>query len=196
MATFDVTEVWWSGATHTTQTFDRALTALEDSEAFYEEPRAGDTTTIGGLVFEVVNPPDDADFGDLHDSGLSFRVTYGRVRLLFTGDAETPTEQRMVDRHGDWLGADIYQVGHHGSRTSTSAAFLDAVSPRVAVYSAAAGNAYGHPHPEVVERLIGAGVDLYGADVHGTVLVTSDGAGFTVTTERDAPPIAAVPDQE
>lgn len=181
---FDVTEVWWSGATHTTRTFERALAALEASDAAYEEPRAGDVTAVGSLDVEVVNPPTDADFDDLHDSSLTLRMTFGDVRLLFTGDAEAATERRMVARHPELLDAEIYQAGHHGSSTSTTPAFLDAVAPEVAVYSAGSGNAYGHPHDETVERLRAAGVELYGTDVHGTVIVTTDGSTWSVSSAR------------
>lgn len=180
---FAVAEVWWSGATHTTRTFDRAIDAIEASDAAYGEPRAGDTTTVGDLRFEFVNPPEDADFDDLHDASLAFRVTYGEVALVFTGDAEGPTEARMVDRHGDRLAADIYQVGHHGSRTSTTQAFLDAVDPAVAVHSAGDGNQYGHPHDEPLRRLEAAGVEVYGTAAHGTIILTSDGATFAVAPE-------------
>ena len=192
MGAVDVAEVWWSGAMTTTQTFERALDALERSDATYEEPRAGDATTIGPLAIDVVNPPAGTDLSDLHDSGLALRVTYGDVRLLFTGDAESTTEARMVSQAAEALDADILQLGHHGSSTSTTTGFLDAVDPAVAIYSAGTGNQYGHPHDEVVARVQDTGVGLYGTDVHGTVLVTTDGESWSVTTDStDA--IVAVP---
>jgi competence protein ComEC len=180
---FDVEEVWWSGSETTSQTFERAVAALEASTAAYEEPRAGDTARLGPLELEVVNPPEGVGLGDLHDANLGLRVTYGEVRLLFTGDAEAATEARMVDQVGDGLAADVLQLGHHGSRTSTTPAFLDAVDPSVAIYSAGAGNSYGHPHAEVVDRVEAAGIDLYGTDVHGTIVVTTDGERIRVDTE-------------
>lgn len=189
MERFDVGEVWWSPTTHTTQTFDRALDALEASDAAYEEPGAGARTDVGSLRFEFVNPVADAGDGDLHERGLAFRVVYGNVAFLFTGDAEEPTEQRMVATAADVLPADVYQVGHHGSSTSTSAAFLAAVSPQVAVYSAGRDSRYGHPHDEVVERLTGAGATVYGTAAHGTVIVTTDGDDLRVQTATGAPPI-------
>jgi beta-lactamase superfamily II metal-dependent hydrolase len=183
-----VTEVWWSGSTATTQTFGRAVDALERSTAAYEEPRAGDTTSIGPLHFEVVNPAAGTDLGDLHDASLAFRITYGDVRLLFTGDAEEATEARMVAQYPGTLEAEIFQLGHHGSRTSTSAGFLSAVDPAVAIYSAAAANSYGHPHAEVLDRLGASGVEVYGTAVHGTVTVITDGAGWSITTSRAGAP--------
>jgi competence protein ComEC len=187
---FTVTEVWWSGSTTTTQTFDRALAALERSDAAYEEPRTGDTALIGPLELEVINPPAGTALGDLHDANLALRVTYGEVRFLFTGDAETATEARMTARSAATLDADILQLGHHGSRTSTTPAFLAAVDPAVAIYSASTGNQYGHPHGEVLDRVLAAGVEVFGTAVHGTVTVTTDGDDWTIATQRTGTPVA------
>jgi competence protein ComEC len=102
----------------------------------------------------------------------------------------------MVGRYGSALASTVYQVGHHGSRTSSSTAFLAAVRPEVAVYSAGAGNQYGHPHPEVVDRLLGRGIQLYGTDVHGTVTIRTDGTTYSVSTVRSGavtPPASAAP---
>lgn len=188
MDRFDVEEVWWSGAVHTTQTFERAVDALEASDAAYEEPRAGDTATIGPLTIDVVNPPGDASFDDLHDSGLAVRISFGKVSLLFTGDAEVATEALMVQRNAVLLSADILQLGHHGSSTSTTQVFLDAVAPQMAIYSAGSGNTYGHPHTEVLDRLDAAAIPVYGTDVHGTITVTTDGTAFDLDTQRDGTP--------
>ncbi|CAN5839021.1 hypothetical protein BH23ACT5_BH23ACT5_21180 [soil metagenome] len=109
------------------------------------------------------------------------RVVFGEVSFLFTGDAETRTEEAMIQRGHD-LRADVLQVGHHGSSTSTSEAFLEAVGPDIAVYSAAAGNQYGHPHSQVMTRLLDHGVEVFGTNVHGTVVVTTDGSTISVDT--------------
>lgn len=90
----------------------------------------------------------------------------------------------MVGRYRDRLAADVLRLGHHGSSTSTTPEFLDAVAPVVAVYSAGAGNRYGHPHAEVVARVTGRGIPLYGTDTSGTITVVSDGTTFDVRTER------------
>ena len=185
MDAFDVEEVWWSGSATTSQTFERSIAALERSDARYEEPRSGDVASIGPLLLEVVNPPVGVDVGDLHDANLAVRITYGEVRFLFTGDAERATEARMVAEVSTTLAADILQLGHHGSRTSTTPAFLAAVDPSVAIYSAGDGNSYGHPHGSVLDRLRDAGVSTYGTDVHGSITVRTDGATWTIGTERE-----------
>lgn len=130
--------------------------------------------------------------GDIDADMLAMRVTYGSVSFLFTGDLQGAGEAGVVARYGSGLASAIYQVAHHGSNTSTSAALLAAVQPQVAVVSASATNQYGHPHPEVVNRLNAAGADVYGTAVHGTVTVTTDGETFRVTTGLAASPIAPI----
>lgn len=181
----EVDEVWWNPADHDTATFDRALEALEASQAAYAEPQAGDVYDVGGLVVEFVNPDAAADDGDLHDSSLAFRVRGDAASVLFTGDAERETERRLAGGdHAEWLDAQLYQLGHHGSATSTSPALLEQVDPKLALGSYAEHNQYGHPHEEVVERLDAAGVELYGTGTHGTVTATHDGNGWTVDVDQ------------
>jgi competence protein ComEC len=111
------------------------------------------------------------------------RVDYGDVRFLLTGDAEAPEEDWLRQHAGradgaaarDPLRADVLKVAHHGSRTSTSPAFLARVRPAVAVVSVGAGNSYGHPSPEVVHRLRSAGAEVRRTDALGSVVVRTDG---------------------
>ncbi len=184
MEAFDVAEVWWSGSTSTSRTFERAVAALEASDARYEEPRAGAVTTVGPLTIDVLHPAAGDSLRDLNDASISLRITYGDFRMVTTGDAERTAEARMVARYPDRLRADVLRLGHHGSRTSTTPEFLAAVSPSVAIYSAGVGNQYGHPHDEVVDRVRAAGIELYGTASRGTVTIVTDGRGFEVRAER------------
>jgi competence protein ComEC len=193
MDAFPVDEVWWSGSVTTSQTFERAVTALERSDAAYEEPRVGDRTTVGPLTIDVVNPPSGVGSSDLHDAGVGLRVTFGDVRFLFTGDAEAATEARMTSTSAATIAAEVLQLGHHGSRTSTTAPFLSAVAPAVAIYSAGASNQYGHPHGSVIDRLLAADIEVYGTDVDGSIMVTTDGATWSVATEAAGQVMAAAP---
>jgi competence protein ComEC len=184
MAAFDVDEVWWSGATTTTRTFERAVAALEASDARYEEPRAGQTTTIGPLGIEILHPAAGDSLRDLNDSSLALRITYGAFRLVTTGDVERAGEARMLARFPDLLTADVLRLGHHGSSTSNTPDLLAAVAPSIAIYSAGVDNRYGHPHDEVVARIVAAGIALYGTARNGTVTVVTDGVTFDVRTQR------------
>jgi competence protein ComEC len=172
---FAVKEIWLSGDSHTSRTFERTLDAALNSKAAYHEPRAGEVFTIGLARIEVTNP--HRLNGDFHAGSLAVRIVYGDIAFLFTGDAELPTEQAMIDRNHE-LKAHILQLGHHGSRTSSGVNFLRAVSPEIAVYSAGADNPYGHPHPEVIARLDSFEIPVYGTDKHGTIRIVTDGEDY------------------
>ncbi len=138
-----------------------------------------------GVQLRVLNPQPTGAFADSNNDSVVMRLTYGEVSVLLTADVEREAEERLMAGSHE-LRSTVLKVGHHGSSTSTTERFLDAVDPAVAVVSAGAGNPYGHPAPEVVERLeakIGA-PGVYRTDLQGTVEVVSDGALVWVRTER------------
>lgn len=188
---FDVDEVWVQPGEHDSATYDDAVTAIEHSDATVRQPRQGETHTVEDLTVDIVGPSEAADAGDRHDATLALRVESADAGVLFTGDAESDTEARYVDRVPDLLDAQLYQVGHHGSATSTSRSLLDVADPDHAVYSAGSDNQHGHPHAEALDRLDAADADVFGTDVNGTVTATSDGsASWTVVPERTGEPRA------
>lgn len=180
--TFDVGEVWLSGNTSNSQTFQRLLAAIDSSGADYYEPRMGDEFEVGPLAIEILYPQTISE----NDNGesISLKLTYGDTRFLFTGDASKTDELNMLQSGID-IQADILQLGHHGSSTSTHTRFLSEVNPSTAIYSAGSENSYGHPHEEVVDLVQAAGVQLYGTDVHGTVIVSTNGKDYTLLTNKD-----------
>ena len=133
---------------------------------------------------EVLSPP-VVTAGRAHRSAnnrsLVLLVTIGERRILLPADIEAPAEQWLASSGLD-LRADALVLPHHGSRTSSSAAFLEAVEPGVAIASVGAGNPHGHPHPEVVARY--AGIALYRTDEHGDVTLRSDGERLWVRSSR------------
>lgn len=180
LAEFPVKEVWMSGKEHPTPAFEEALDALLASDAGYYEPRAGERVHVGSLVMEILNPRLVTD--DIHESCLAIRVVYGDFAIVLTGDIEASTEKEILMR-GHNVQAQILQLGHHGSQTSTSGEFLDAVNPEVAIYSAAICSEYGHPHIQVVERILQRDIVLYGTDAYGTIVVASNGKDYSISTE-------------
>ncbi len=178
---FPVEEVWLSGDITTTKTFERAIDSIEASDAGYYEPRAGENFYFGSAIVEVINP--DHLTGELHEGSIGVRIVYGSFSILFTGDAEAETEMAILKRNHN-VKALILQLGHHGSSTSSTVEFLQAVNPKVAVYSAAEGNSYGHPHEVVLERLRQMGVQIYGTAVNGTIVITTDGQTYDVQPQR------------
>jgi competence protein ComEC len=104
-------------------------------------------------------------------------VRYAGFSALLTGDAPAWVEERLVAHYGEDLHADVLKAGHHGSRTASSAAFLDAVEPELVVVSAGVRNDYGHPHAEVLHRLDARGIELARTDADGTVRVAVEPGG-------------------
>lgn len=182
MQIFDVGEVWMSGNESTSNTFTSAIEAILASDASYEEPRAGNSAEFGPMTLDVVHPASIS--GKANEESLSVLFTYGNHKFLFTGDAGKADEREMLARNSQ-LEADILQLGHHGSNTSSDESFVKAVAPEVAIYSAGENNSYGHPSPEVINLMDKLSITTYGTDVHGTIIVTSDGENYTIETSQD-----------
>ena len=143
-------------------------------------PEEGDTLRLGGASVTVLHCwPEAVREGRANDSSIVLRIDYGRTSFLFTGDAEDWSEYMMLDA-GVPLKADVLKVAHHGSRYSSTPAFLKAVQPAFAVISAGAGNDYGHPAREVLERLQLLGAKVLRTDELGTIVMKSDGETVSV----------------
>jgi len=136
----------------------------------------------------VLNPRDPLIVGsssDVHANSVVARLAYGATSILLTGDIEALTEAILLGDGTD-LHSTVLKVAHHGSATSSTPVFLDAVAPRVAVISVGAMNPFGHPHRATLEALQAVGAAVYRTDVHGAVTVASDGVQVWVRTVRDA----------
>jgi len=179
-----VDKVYMPRATHTTRTFENFLLAIQEKGLRITEGKAGVALDIGNEATATFVGAVGASYDDLNNYSAVLRLTYGETSFLFTGDAEVLSEREMMAGNLP-LEADVLKVGHHGSRTSTSEAFLKEVEPSVAVISVGKDNTYGHPHSEVLARLARHGVATFRTDIHGTVVVISDGQTLQVRIERD-----------
>ena len=142
-----------------------------------------------GITLEVLNPPVTPFAGtpaDRNNNSVVMRLSYGRITYLLSADIEAPAESRLAGSP-DYLKSTVLKVGHHGSRSSTTAPFLEKVDPSLAVVSAGADNRYGHPHREVMDRLTRRlGTEMvFRTDRDGSVELISDGVDLWVTTGRD-----------
>jgi competence protein ComEC len=176
--------VYDSGVTHTSQTYENYLDTVDEHDVELFAVEAGDelpieSESLSGLV---VNPPEGDSGDDLHDNSVAVVFEFGDVRYLTTGDAETETEARLLEAWHDELDVDIYQAGHHGSSTSSSSAFMEAITPEIAIISSAYDSQYGHPHDETLEAFADSGIETYWTGVHGDIVVTTDGSEIDVTT--------------
>ncbi len=155
-----------------TKTYEEVIRAAAYRRVKVTHPKAGKVYELGDAQFTMVGPV--KKYSAANDNSICFLLEHGENRFLFTGDAEEEAEQDMLDSGAD-LGADVYKVPHHGSRTATTASFFQTVRPLYAVISCGDDNSYGHPHAEVLNRLRAAGTQMFRTDDQGTIVAVSDG---------------------
>lgn len=188
-----VAQVVTSGEINTTSVFERFLDGIDRAGAEYVEAKRGDSIPFGNVSFQFLSPahlsPDN-----LNNSSLVLKFEIGKTTFLFMGDAEREIESELLG-FGESLDVDILKVGHHASKSSSTPAFLNAVSPEIAMYSAGIGNSYGHPAPQTISALQAIGAAIYGTDQLGTILITISSDGYQVSSERQpaATPVVIVP---
>ncbi len=158
----------------------------------WERIHPGDSLVVDDITLRILAPDSAWTVGlnDANDASAVVVAEYGSSRFLLTGDAETAEEAWLVRAVGSALRADVLKVAHHGSRTSTSPAFLAAVRPRVALISVGAGNRYGHPGARVLEDLAAAGAIVLRTDRSGSVVVRSDGQALFLDVEGESWPLS------
>lgn len=161
--------------------YNSMSTAAVSNGAAVVHAQAGWSFHLGDALVEVVGPVRN-DYESENDRSLVFRITYGDRTFMVSGDAEVQSEQDMVDSGAD-LSADVYVAGHHGSATSSSEYFLDAMSPSYVLVSCGAGNSYGHPTADMLQRVKDRGIELRRTDLQGTIIAYSDGSDITFNTE-------------
>lgn len=170
----------------TNQTYTQLLEQVRARGITPVTARRGTTLDLGSDVrAEILWPvePFILDGGEPshNDNSVVIQLTYGDVRFLITGDIEQLAETALVELESNQeLRSDILVVPHHGSRTSSTTAFLDVVAPSLAMIPVGVDNQYDHPHDEAVQRLRFRGVRLYRTDLDGTVVVRSDGEQYDV----------------
>jgi competence protein ComEC len=153
--------------------------------------RAGRRLSQGGVSVDVLHPSEAWIPTDLYASRIPpnegstvLLMSAGSCRLLLTGDLGVPAETALVRSLGDSLRAELLHAGHHGSRHSSSPAFLARVRPRAVIVSAGAGNRYGHPHAETLGRFAAVGASVHRTDRTGTITARCTPGGWRLVSER------------
>ena len=162
--------------------YRRSLVAARRSGTAWRRVRAGDSLVVDDAVITFL-APDSAwasTLDDPNDASTVARIRVGAVTMLLTGDAEAGEEEWLLQNQGTLLDVDVLKVGHHGSSTSSTAAFLRASSPKLALVSVGTGNMYGHPSPAVLRSLAAHGAVALRTDLLGSIVVRTEGSRIEV----------------
>jgi competence protein ComEC len=170
--------VYWDGAyAGGSDPYRASLVAAQAAGVEWHRAHPGDTLSLDGVTIRVLAPDSAwmATLDDPNEGSVVALAQFGAVRFLLVGDAERGEERWLLAHDSAALHADVLKVGHHGSATSTTAPFLAAVHPRVAVISVGAGNSYGHPSATVLQALAGEGAVVLRTDREGSIVIRTDG---------------------
>lgn len=157
-----------------TKTFEDVLDSVSNKNLKITTPSIGQTFYLGEALCEVVSVKSDAK--ETNDSSIVIELSFGDKKYLFTGDIEKEVEDEC-----NWEDIDVLKVAHHGSRGSSSEAFLNVTEPEIAIISVGKDNTYNHPHEEALQRLENVDAKIYRTDESGTIYLKSN--GFEVSIE-------------
>ena len=180
-----------SGFIHPTKAYQALLEALKAKSVPMVTGRRGQSVDLGeGVALTLLGPQDPLLRGTRSDpnaNSIIARLVHGEVSVLLTGDAEAPTESRLLSEGGT-LASTILKVAHHGSDHATSLSFLDASRPTIGVVSCGKDNKYGHPAPGLISRMKTRRVPMYRTDRGGAVAFRSDGKSWAVESSHPLQP--------
>ncbi|WP_338842249.1 ComEC/Rec2 family competence protein [Clostridium perfringens] len=161
--------------THTTKTYENLVKAVKDEGLKTKELKGGMVIDLGeGAKFEVFTPQ-KSEYEELNDYSPIMKLSFGDTSYLFTGDAEKLAEEEALAKYKTSLDSDVIKFGHHGSSSSSSNAFIEAVSPKYGIISCAKDNKYGHPHRETLDIIKKYNIKIFRTDTDGEIILTSDG---------------------
>ncbi len=172
---FEIGQIYMPKVTHTTKTFEDVLLSIKAKGLKIISAQTGVTILAEPDLKVCFFSPSRDDYEDLNHWSAVIKIEYGNTSFLFTGDAEEINELEMLASSTLNPNVDVLKVGHHGSHSSTSEAFLDAVSPQYAVISVGKDNNYGHPSPLVLDKLYQRDITVLRTDELGTIKCFSDG---------------------
>jgi len=190
LSAFEVREIWLNGDKSSSKTYQEFMSLVNAEGAAIHEARLGDSIKVGSLTL-LVRHPAGLFPKSTNNNSIVLLLSYGDMDFLFTGDAQTKAEEAMLaKKYYPVPDVDFLKVGCHGSRSSSSARFLDRVRPEFAIYMAGEGNRECYPHEETISALSQIGAKIYGTDIHGTITVITDGHWYRLQLEKEAAPVA------
>lgn len=176
---FEVEHFYMPDVITTTKTFEDIVIALENKQLAFDTPKIGSTFKVGDANFKTLYVGKDE--GDLNNTSIVLKLTYGSNKFLFTGDAEGKVEKQILDSD---IESDVLKVGHHGSQYSSTLAFLKAVNPTYAVIQVGKNNTYDHPKQVILNRFDYLNIKVYRTDLDGTIVAKSNGEEISFSTKE------------
>jgi len=174
---FEVGEVYLPEVITTTKTFEDVITSIEKSNLEITVPEKGDKFKLGEANFEIIFP--GIDSGDLNEASIITKMTYGKLKYLFTGDTTNNIEKQILTNNID---IDVLKVAHHGSKYSSTKEFLQLATPSYAIISVGKNNSYNHPEQEALKRINEYTSNIYITKDKGTIHLISDGEKVEINT--------------
>lgn len=172
---FDIDHFYMPDVITTTKTFEDVVDSLSNKKVKFETPKIDSEFYLDDLKFAVLYVGNDKN--DLNNTSIVLKLTYGNTSYLFTGDATSEVENKILDKD---LKSDVLKVGHHGSQYSLTAKFLKEVSPSYSIIQVGKNNDYGHPKDVALKKLDRLNSEIYRTDRDGTILLKSDGKGISI----------------
>lgn len=178
---FKIDSIYMPKVVSTTKTYENLLNTIANKNLKINTAKAGvNITHENDLSIDIIAPTKDS-YKDINNYSIILKITFKNKKFLFTGDAETESENEIKED----ITADVIKIAHHGSNSSSSHLFLNKVKPKYAIISVGSENTYGHPHKEVIKRLETNGTKIYRTDLHGTIVIETDGNNINIKTERN-----------
>ena len=180
---FDIEKYYMPDAITTTKTFESVLDALGNKNLQFDVPKEDEVITLNNATIKFLHSEDGKS--DLNDTSIVLKMTYGNKKFLFTGDATSNVEKKIINKD---ISCDVLKVGHHGSQYSTTENFLEKTDPIYAIISVGKNNTYKHPREETLNKLKERNIKVYRTDQDGTIIATTDGEEIkfeTIKTDLD-----------
>lgn len=192
---FQIKQIYDNGQASNTAMYKNYLKNIKTKNIAYKALKKGDTITLGddvkfavlspGKPFTKENTQGVSESGLTNDNSIVCKMTYGTFSIMFTGDAQKEVEEQLLKNYkGAELQANVLKVGHHGSKTSSSPAFVAAVKPADATISCGVNNQYKFPHKPTLDTLKKYHVNVYRTDKDGIISIISDGSSYEIKKEH------------
>lgn len=173
---FEVKNFYMPDVITTTKTFEDMLDALSNKNLMYTVLKQDEEFKLSSASIKTIYIGGNEE-SDINDTSIVLRLEYEDVSFLFTGDASTKVENKILNKD---IKSDVLKLGHHGSSYSSSTSFIDKVNPSYAVIQVGKNNSYNHPHLEILNKLNKNNIKIYRTDESGTIIFTTDGKNLNV----------------